>query len=282
MQSAKKIRFSPKFKSVFTLVLLFVALVFVIYSLANSYREIGATVTTVNLVALAIGVLPCMAMIFLKSHLNYSIIANDHSTGMPEYTFMLRQFSHAQLVSNNLIIITCMLVYWSAGAYGAIYSIILFLALSLVLFQLFQTNAISKLYNLIVKYLFGIESSVSSFGFSKSIISVITLHLDWIAFFLLWYLLLPPQQPIEMAITLAVCYNIASIVGKLAFIMPSGMVVREAAFIWLGQFAGLELELLLIYSVVARLVFVVADIIFALVMLLPIANLRREKMVTNS
>ena len=46
----------------------------------------------------------------------------------------------------------------------------------------------------------------------------------------------------------------------LVFFIPSGLVVREAVFIAFGQIIGENISLLVVYSVVARLLFLAGDL----------------------
>lgn len=94
-------------------------------------------------------------------------------------------------------------------------------------------------------------------------ISLIVL-LDWVFYVGMWAALTYGQlSAFEMFIT-AVNYTTASIVGWLAFFAPSGLVVREATFIAFGQIIGENMSLLVVYSVVARLLLLVGDLLLYL------------------
>lgn len=87
---------------------------------------------------------------------------------------------------------------------------------------------------------------------------------DWIFYIGMWAALAYGQLSYFEVFVTAVNYTTASIVGWLVFILPSGLVVREAAFITFGQIIGENMSLLVVYSVVARLLFLAGDLLLYL------------------
>lgn len=83
---------------------------------------------------------------------------------------------------------------------------------------------------------------------------------QWIPFFVMW-LLLAGSNGILVACWLGASYLLASIGGSLLLFVPSGLVVREAAFVWLGGLYGLPAPSLMAWAIVIRLVLTFADVL---------------------
>lgn len=86
------------------------------------------------------------------------------------------------------------------------------------------------------------------------------LLLEWIPFFFLWWLLAGGSIGVVRSSVLAGCYIAASIFGSLLLIIPSGIVVREAAFTLLAGLFGITAAPAIAWAVVARLALTFADL----------------------
>lgn len=89
------------------------------------------------------------------------------------------------------------------------------------------------------------------------------LLLEWIPYVIGWALLLPADTPLADAALAGVIYAGASFVAALAIIAPSGLVVREAVFIWLGTRVSLDAAQLLALGLVVRLLYTAAELLLA-------------------
>lgn len=87
------------------------------------------------------------------------------------------------------------------------------------------------------------------------------LALQWIPLFAIWVLLAMPSHGIAAAFWLGASYLLASIGASLLVLVPSGLVVREAAFVWLGAMYGLPAPELMAWAVVVRLALTLADVL---------------------
>lgn len=87
------------------------------------------------------------------------------------------------------------------------------------------------------------------------------LALQWVPFFTMWILLAAADHGFAGASWLGASYLLASITGSLLVLVPSGLVVREAAFVWLGGLHGLPASSLLAWAVIVRLALTFADIL---------------------
>lgn len=84
---------------------------------------------------------------------------------------------------------------------------------------------------------------------------------DWVLYIGMWAALAYGQLSFFEVFVTAVNYTTASIVGWLAFFLPNGLVVREAVFIAFGKIIGENISLLVVYSVVARMLFLAGDLL---------------------
>lgn len=282
--------------------LVVIAVIFVILSLWNNYQKLGPLISDLDLQLLLLGLIPCLAMVFLKCRLNYMILRNATQRKVPGFVVMTSEYAKSQLVRyipgkvwgimyqanrlaqlvesslvwqaaivqdllaniNNVVILISAMLFFGVGWQLAS---VAFLFLSFLLYFLIRTDVLSRLYALIVRKLFRIDGSINPWSSRESLRAVIVMHADWVAYFLLWIIILPTSITWKEAVAIGVCYSLASLFGKLAFVVPSGMFVREAAFVWLGQYANFDVEVLLLYSVVARVLLTQSDIFFAIVFL---------------
>lgn len=100
------------------------------------------------------------------------------------------------------------------------------------------------------------------------------LTFQWVPFFAMWILITGINQ-VSDAFWLGASYLLASIAGSLLVFAPSGLILREAVFIWIGGFHGLPAASLLIWAIVMRLVLTLADIV-AIPLLWAALRLRRR------
>lgn len=97
-----------------------------------------------------------------------------------------------------------------------------------------------------------------------SLLVSLLLMAEWLPFVASWLLLLPAgaREP-AAAMTAAVCYSLASLAAALAVVVPSGILLREALFVWLGTRLTADAGQLLVLGLVARFVYTCADLLFA-------------------
>ncbi len=107
--------------------------------------------------------------------------------------------------------------------------------------------------------------------------SSMLLVLQWIPFFCIWIILVGPSQGIAAALWLGASYLLASMGGSLLVLVPSGLIVREAAFVWLGGLGPYDLtaSMLVAWAVIVRLALTLADLLT--VPLLWAANRKRAQ-----
>lgn len=83
---------------------------------------------------------------------------------------------------------------------------------------------------------------------------------EWVPYFLCWMLLVPTGPHwLEQGVVLGICYAAASLVGSLAVVVPSGLIVREAVFLWVGTRLAMDPDTLILLGMVSRLLLTLAD-----------------------
>jgi len=176
-------------------------------------------------------------------------------------------FANAELIlySNLITILVATLLY--LFTHGWHYAA--FFAYTLVFAILFVAIKDGWLYQML-KYMTSRFTQMDSLkepsrSVAKSLGILVFFQIEWLFYMLVWVALLWSDYSIGEACILAVIYIAAWMVGFLTFIVPSGIVVREAMFVWLGVMLGFEPVILVIYGVVARILFVVADLLAAFI-----------------
>jgi hypothetical protein len=102
-------------------------------------------------------------------------------------------------------------------------------------------------------------------------VATLLLLAEWAPYFLYWHVVAPTGVTLEGAVLIGACYAAASLLANLAIVMPSGLVVREALFLWLGSQLSIDPALLLLLGALTRVMFTLADVV-----VVPIAWLVRR------
>jgi len=110
---------------------------------------------------------------------------------------------------------------------------------------------------------FDMQQPSTGLGTVVSIRLSALLILNWMPFLAGWIFLLAGSHGPAEAVTYGAAYILASIATTALVIVPSGLVVREALFTWLGVAIGLPVADLLLYGVVVRLILTLADLLNA-------------------
>lgn len=88
----------------------------------------------------------------------------------------------------------------------------------------------------------------------------------WIPMLAAMWLVFEPLLGTEASLIAALAYIAAAVVSLLIFVVPSGLVVREAAYVWLGGLAALPPGKLLFIALVMRVSLTVAELATALLL----------------
>ena len=96
-----------------------------------------------------------------------------------------------------------------------------------------------------------------------ALVASVILLIEWVPYFGFWALLLPGgSSSLHEAIVLGGCYAAASLIANFAVLMPSGLIVREALFLWAGTQLSIDPADLIVLGLISRALFTLADGIF--------------------
>jgi len=93
--------------------------------------------------------------------------------------------------------------------------------------------------------------------------------LEWLFLIIMWYAIDLGTNNLTPYVLLATCYTVASVLGSLAILVPSGLFVREGAFVWLAHFSRsphFDPVALIVYAAIIRLWFTGADVLVAIIL----------------
>lgn len=190
------------------------------------------------------------------------------------YTVQANIEHYILLNLNSIAIAASVFAYYRLGIMPAtgvffIFVFPIFLALKKSLFQ--QLASLVRLKS-------GGERPPIALSKSRDDIFIIgLLQMDWFFYFFTCALVLPSRFSIEDTVVVAACYAMAWLAGALATVLPGGIFVREASFVWLSGIFGFEPPDMFAFSIVARILFTLADVASAaLIMILLYRNSGEE------
>ena len=93
-----------------------------------------------------------------------------------------------------------------------------------------------------------------------TLIPTLNLALIWIPFFLGIIFFLSGTSSISESVVLAACYLFAAIASMLVIVVPSGIVLREALFIFFGSQLGVDTSTLLTMGIALRISLTIAEL----------------------
>jgi len=160
------------------------------------------------------------------------------------------------------IVILCFLAWLFSGAE---YAVLAFSFLELAFLVMLKTDRIRQGVFLLVRFFFP-HAPACSYANKKeggfpALLILFLLLLEWVFIILTWHMLLPAGTALLDTCLIASSYILAWLAGFFTFIVPNGIMVREAVFIWFGGIIGIDQGMLIYYGVLARIFYLVADIL---------------------
>lgn len=166
-------------------------------------------------------------------------------------------------VTNILSVIIILIIALSIKLHNYYY-LILLVPFSLIPAVMLARNTITFFFSKIIAFFPTDKTDITDCHFSKrqSAMVIVLLHLEWVLYFIFWYFL--TGHEFTSAIYIGTLYAAASLLALLAFVVPNGILVREALFLWLGTQANISIDLLLLYGVVLRVLYMICEVLFYL------------------
>ena len=289
-------------KNIVMVLLLVVASIFLINAGLENYSKIKNEVINLNALSIVVSLIFCVLMLVVKA-MFHAFLVNDFICIRNNYKLVLSSYAQSQIIRylpgkvlgiifqgerlNNIISrkIVWLVNIWQVlvtnfNGIGIIIFVLLYFYFDVklialislitipVTYILFKNNCIDILIEVFNKFKY-IELS-SSLAANKnanftSLFKSILLQLDWIFYFLFWYFMLPSSTSVVDTLLLGAIYAGAALIGVMVLVVPSGWLVREASFIWIGINLGYTEESLLVLSVMARLITISADVMCAFI-----------------
>ncbi len=287
-----------KIKNFFLVIVGIISLVYIGVILKNNVQSVDDIFKYISLESLSLAIIPAVMLLATQSYLHTLIIEDIEARKLSNKLQIYSVYSLSQLVRylpgkiwgiiyqsevlaesfsrktiwfsnfiqsilssiNSIIVLGGVYLYIS---FSPIIAIIYGVLGMLALYLLISTNIIYKISNTFLSQKYQLSRIPELCGW-RIIFEISLLQLEWLFYFVTWYLLAPDNIQETGFIIIGTAYAAASLIGMLAFVMPNGWFVREASFIWLGGLIGLSQTMLLIYGVIARIIFMLADIFWAI------------------
>lgn len=277
------------------------SLAFIAKVLLQSYESLDDVATAIPLLSSALALIPAVSMLIIKAILHALFIEDvvGEETDRPR---IVASYAQSQIIryvpgkvwgiiyqSERIVDLIPRRVVWlghfqqvlvtNLNGVGVIAAIFCFLLLDELAAVIVAVGFLALTYLCISRSLFtalfqhrwfrswAAEVTIRRPSHVRSLLELTLLQLEWVAYFACWFLIAPTFFTASDTILLGTCYASASLIGLIVLVMPSGLFVREASFIWLAGLLGYEGDLLLLYGVVARLLFTIADVLCAVVLL---------------
>lgn len=286
---------SPMQRKLVSAVIMLSAGMWVSLSLGDNIGQLKDSAASLNLGYIAVSLIPAMISIFIAACIYYLLLSRI-TPNLPPIKFVMKSFVSSQVV--RYLPGKVWGVFYQAQATAGLISARDTIKANIEHFLLVNINSIAVAIAVFTYYMEGIVTALSFFfiaevfiflnlrtSFLRRVVSVTSrlsgldrepfysrrsnnkdmlilslLQAEWLFYFIACVLILPAYFSIESAVVVATCYAIAWLIGALSIVLPSGLFVREASFIWLGSLLGFPLADLLAFSVVARILFTLADL----------------------
>jgi len=170
------------------------------------------------------------------------------------------QFIDANLFSCLVIFVA--FLYYFLDQYIAFS---MFLILSLVFCFLLKYGIVARIIQVVVHRFGVLIDTPNKISEDKEVVTrYLLLVTDWFFYTCVWVVISTSHFSIIDAISLAILYAGASIIGVAVMVVPSGLFVREASFVALAVWFGYDESLVVFLGIVARLVLTMSDLLSGL------------------
>jgi hypothetical protein len=149
----------------------------------------------------------------------------------------------------------CVYAYYSAGPRAALPALA---ALGLLVYGALRADVLHRASAFLLRDHHPVRSQDR-----RDLLLLALLEMDWLFYLVACALMLPGRVGLEDSVVVAAAYAVAWLVGALAFILPGGLLVREGSFLWLSGQLGFPAADMFMFSVVARVLFTLADVVCA-------------------
>ena len=290
---------SQKQRTLIAIILMLSAISWICIAMRDSVGQLGNAIHSFGPYPIAMSLIPIMAAIFITAYIYFLILSRivpfslsarnvvlsfigsqvvrylpgkvwsifyqmqTISKPIPARHILIANFEHLMIINlNSIAVAATLFIYYYQGV--AMTFLVVPFMLLLILFVL-RLSIFERVFYVasnrlnIVKGPF--EGDINMHEKKFSILAL--LQLEWIFYFMSCYLILPGHFSVEEVFIAASLYAVAWIVGALSIVIPGGLFVREASFLWLASLFISNTTELLAFSIIMRVVFTIAEVISA-------------------
>lgn len=274
-----------------SIILVLSAVTWISFTLWGSMGHLKTSLQTLEIRYVALSIIPAVLMVFITAYAYFLILSSmvplipaARTVMMPFITSQVVRYlpgriwgifyqvqvrdnliqSHsivkANFVQFALFSLNSVAVAISAYVYyikGMTAGLITFTALATLLFFVLRASSLQRMTRIAVheQQPLGVNN--------RDLLILGLLQLEWLLYLMACALMLPGHVNFTDALIIASNYVVAWMVGIIATVLPSGLIVREASFIWLSSLFNFNPADMFAFSIVARVLFTLADIVSA-------------------
>ncbi len=135
---------------------------------------------------------------------------------------------------------------------------------------LLTRNTLTRAFNYVADFFSVTLVESQGHSWRQATLILLCLCIEWVFYFMIWYYLTGRESPFFLHI--GWFYAAASWLALLVVVVPNGVLVREAVFLWLGSLFGLSVGQLLFYGIAYRILYIACEIIFYIIVELLLAS----------
>ncbi len=124
-------------------------------------------------------------------------------------------------------------------------------------------NTLTRVFNYVAGLFSITPVEYQRHSWCEATLILLCLCIIWVLYFMICYSMVGGESPLFLYI--GWFYAAASWLALLAIVVPGGILVREAVFLWLGSLFGLPVEQLFFYGVVFRILYTACEILFYII-----------------
>lgn len=267
-------------RTLISITLMLLALIWISLTIRNSLDQLSTSFVSLKWSSIALSFVPAITMIFITAYIYFLILSR--SVPVPSAQSVMKPFIASQVV--RYLPGKIWGVFYQAQASSRWIPTRYTLKANIEHYILVNLNSIAVFISVFIYYREGIITALGVFavclilvflvlkrplpflhnrGDSKDLLILGLLQAEWLFYFIACVFILPSDYDIKSAMIISTSYAMAWLVGALAILLPSGLFVREASFIWITGLFGFNPVDMLIFSIVARTLFTLADIVSA-------------------
>lgn len=168
----------------------------------------------------------------------------------------------SQYLITNIVSILLIVSVAAYVVFENVIFILLFFACSLLSTRFLTSKGLTRLFDLASRVLSvpSISTGDHSLSARQALLVMFLLYIEWIMYFAAWYFLV--GESVSASFYIGTLYAASSLLALLAFVVPNGLLVREAIFLWLGTMVSIPAEELIFYGLVIRVFYIISDVLF--------------------